>query len=54
MDYRKDMTVTNWQTTDLPVVVLGINNCLKTNFGKTWHAVCRKKAVSKILDWLVL
>ena len=54
MDYRGDLTATNLQSYDLPRDALEINNCLKTNFGKTWHADCRKKAVSKILDWLVL
>ena len=26
----------------------------KVTVGKTWHATCRKRDVSKILDWLVI
>ena len=33
----------------------GLTNDLTSNItiNKTWHANCRKPAVSKILDWLV-
>ena len=53
MNNRSGLTVTNSQSTDLSAAYLRMNKCWKTNFNKTWHADCRDKAVSKILDWLV-
>ena len=39
---------------DVCVAGLANKDRLLTNFSKNWHADCTVKAVSKILDWLVL
>ena len=39
---------------DVCVVDLAKKDRLLTNISKNWHADCRVKVVSKILDWLVL
>ena len=48
-----DLTATDRQSINLSAEFSRIIKCWKTNFNKTWHADCRDKAVSKILDWLV-
>ena len=48
-----DLIATDWQSINLSAACLRMIKCRKTNFNKTWHADCRDKAVSKILDWLV-
>ena len=48
-----DLTATDWQSISLSTACLKVIKCRKTNFNKTWHADCRDRAVSKILDWLV-
>ena len=48
-----DLSVKNWLSNNLSAACIRMIKCWETNFNKTWHADCRDKAVSKILDWLV-
>ena len=48
-----DLTATDRQSINLSAACSRMIKCRKTNFNKTWHADCRDRAVSKILDWLV-
>ena len=47
-------SVATWQSINTTAALSGKIGCLKTSFNKTWHANCSVRAVSKILDWLVL
>jgi hypothetical protein len=41
------------QLADISIASLTRNFVSNFTINKTWHADCRKSAVSKILDWLV-
>ncbi|NBR38662.1 MAG: hypothetical protein EBT93_04455 [Alphaproteobacteria bacterium] len=41
------------QLADVSIASLVQNFVSNLTINKTWHADCRKSAVSKILDWLV-
>ena len=43
-----------WQSINSAAARSSKIGCLKTSCNKTWHANCRVRVVSKILDWLVL
>jgi hypothetical protein len=54
MDNSGVNSAATWQSINSTVALSSKIDCLKTSFNKTWHANCSVRAVSKILDWLVL
>jgi hypothetical protein len=54
MDNGGVNSAATWQSINSTAARSRKISCLKTSFNKTWHANCSVRAVSKILDWLVL
>lgn len=54
MDNGGINSAATWQSIDSTAARSSKIDCLRTSFNKTWHANCSVRAVSKILDWLVL